>query len=1643
MRHGFRLGFRKACAYEHARCFKKKSSDTALEKGSLKQPIRQEDGPAPAVRPRLVETAALASPVPVDAPATSAAAWLAVFADALSYHARRRAPVLSAPVAIAPGPLTDIAPLAALIRDSALFDRSFYLSQLKAPLPLHSDPLLHYLAQGWREFLAPNPLFSIEFYLSSDPALAAAGTEPLSHYLRTGAAEGRDPHPLFSTAHIARQSGRPLPPGVTWLGAFLSDRAAPSPHPLFDPAWYAERAGLPNSSAPLALLHYLVLGWRRGLPLAPLFDVGFYAAQWPDGTVTSEPYAHWRRHGLPNGLDPHPLFNTDHYRQQRPHQDTPGSESDPLLDFLTAGEAAGLSPSVFFDPAFYRARYRQGKPPAGALLHFLTEGAAADHRPRADFASARYRAVFMQGVPAAEGPSPIAHFLTQGARGLLRSRLADLLAEAPAAPPRSLTPPAAIPAPDITAGLAQALRFRHRPGSLPYLPGRPHILIVAHAAGDYLFGGERSFVDMATGLAGLPANIFIALPRDSPAYTKELRTRCQFLCLFDYKWWRRGEAESADVRKLFTELITSLRIDAVHANTIMLRECLAAARACGVPGVVHARELITQDQALLELIGQPAEDIVAAVRARADWIIGNSALTAKIFEKPGRTFAIPNTIDDATFDIANPVDPSKIRFGLISSNIPKKGLHDVVTLARLAETNCPQAEFLLIGPESEAVKSILLEQREGRAPRNISFPGYAASPAEAVAQVQVVLNFSHFAESFGRTVLEAMAAGRPVIAYDWGALPELIQHGATGYLVPFREPQAALPFVEAFCRSPAAITTMGEAGRRIARERYGMAQYAAAFSRAYAAILAEPQAAAEPAAPTIRPARLAGLKTVEALPRIAYFCWHFPVPSETFVLSELAALVSDGADVLVFCRQSPHRDFAPGFAITHERVDSPETLARRLRETGRTIVHAHFVYPTVTDMVWPACELAKIPFTFMAHAQDIFKHDNDRRNRLAEIGASPWCRKLFTLSRFHRDYIAERGFDPAKIVINPNAIDLARFADAAPGREERQSRRIVAIHRFVAKKGLSLLIRAAALLRDLDVRIELYGYGDEEAEYRSLIAELGVSNVIIGGRLKHDEVAAVMRAADLFACPSIRAPDGDMDGIPTSIVEAMAAGLPVLATRVAGIPELVMDRITGLLAEPDPADLARAIRHFYAMSAAEVRAMIDAARTHAAARHDAVRAVRVLKRVWENRTTDIVIVSWNNLARLRAVVASVLANTALPYHLIICDNRSEREPVPAYLDALWEEHDRVTVIHNGHNAMVGPGTNAALAQGSSDIAIYICGKEFYAFASGWDIPFIHAFAEAPSAGLVGTIGRSPSYLTGAHYPKGISLFGKFRNPDFATRNPARPFGHVQGGLFAMRRAMLDQIGGFSEAVPHDYTDVEYSYYAESRGWALANVPGILALFNKSRPTLSQRFDETILAAHPVLPEDVENFGAVHDGRLQHCNVCNWFGASFDSAGLCPSCHAKRADRTLYRWLGEGPLMYRRLTALEIGLGGIMEKQWAEQFQGPRLAKSAFLQQLRADGRLRNASGAMHLALLRIDQSDTPAFPAIARELRRLLRPGSIALFQAEGGGDWRAVRAPLTQALARFGFTPQPDVVYASRAVRFAHRPMLVFADAG
>ena len=105
-------------------------------------------------------------------------------------------------------------------------------------------------------------------------------------------------------------------------------------------------------------------------------------------------------------------------------------------------------------------------------------------------------------------------------------------------------------------------------------------------------------------------------------------------------------------------------------------------------------------------------------------------------------------------------------------------------------------------------------------PDNLVFIPYVATPQEALADLDVLVNLSHFEESFGRSVVEAMAAGLPVVAYQWGALPELIEEGETGYLLPLGDVAGVSRRVEQLAENPSLRQRLGEAGRRAAVSRY-------------------------------------------------------------------------------------------------------------------------------------------------------------------------------------------------------------------------------------------------------------------------------------------------------------------------------------------------------------------------------------------------------------------------------------------------------------------------------------------------------------------------------------------------------------------------------------------------------------------------------------------------------------------------------------------------------------------------------------------------------------------------------------------------------------------------------------------------------
>lgn len=134
-------------------------------------------------------------------------------------------------------------------------------------------------------------------------------------------------------------------------------------------------------------------------------------------------------------------------------------------------------------------------------------------------------------------------------------------------------------------------------------------------------------------------------------------------------------------------------------------------------------------------------------------------------------------------------------------------------------------EFLLIGKETEHIKKLIIKQKLRILPKNIKFVGYSDEPLDCISKVNILVNFSHFAESFGRTVAEALAAIRPVICYRWGALPELVHHEENGFLITYKNNHEAINYLEMLCIDNTLIKIMGENGRQSIIEKYSLEYY--------------------------------------------------------------------------------------------------------------------------------------------------------------------------------------------------------------------------------------------------------------------------------------------------------------------------------------------------------------------------------------------------------------------------------------------------------------------------------------------------------------------------------------------------------------------------------------------------------------------------------------------------------------------------------------------------------------------------------------------------------------------------------------------------------------------------------------------------
>jgi glycosyltransferase involved in cell wall biosynthesis len=1410
-------------------------------------------------------------------------------------------------------------------------------------------------------------------HLATQAADSAIKSQPLQHELNVTNAK------LNSLSFLAGQYRRRFKQlmRAQVFGRKLRRRILESG--IFDEEWYLHQyPDLRKTKNPL--MHYLVNGAHECRNPGPYFDSRWYLEHNPDvRQLGANPLVHYLDWGWKEGRDPNPYFSINWYLDS--NSDVRKQGINPLIHFVSSGDKLGLSPSEQFNSQWYLAKY--------------------------------------QDVAGAKMP-PYFHFITHGKK---EGRLAREAVEA------TTTTSLKVNDTEIKFFLG-GNALRRKAASATVRNARSNILLVAHTAGSRLFGAERSFLDICSSLDPAYFNVFAVVPMENSEYIKELVNVTDGVYAFSYLWWRKEVEVNPIATRIFSILLRKHRADLLYGNTIMLREPYLAARDMNVASVLHAREIIRGDSHLRDVIGLEGDQIIEAVTDRADFIIANSKATARSFKNTDKVRLLYNTIDGKKFTCLHNQLRHEIYVGMISSNIPKKGVRDFVKLARLAKQRLPQVKFRIIGPETEITRKL---QKANGSDVNLEFCGYIETAEEAVDKLNIVVNFSSFAESFGRTIAEAMMAGRPVIVYDHGALPELVEHNETGFVIPFRDYKSALPYLEKMVNQPYLIKKLGEAGRLRALSLFDLPVFRSGLRKIVGDVLSSNEKQ------RIKLGLKGGLGTDKL--RVAYFLWHFPVPSETFVLNELRYLVNHGHDVLVFCRQSPHKDFVPDFEITWQQVGTTDELAEHLVRTRRTLVHSHFVYPTVTEFLWPACEKANIEFTFIAHAQDIFRYENDKKNRIGEVARSKLCKRVLVPGRFHRNYLLSRGVPDDKIFINPQGIDPCLYPFMGD-KFKPETRNVCCVQRFVEKKGILDLIQAAPILAEQNIKIDIYGYGPLEASYKSEIERLGVKNVKLCGAIgSRDELIEVIATSDLFVTPCIRAEDGDMDGIPTVFMEAMSVGTPVVTTGVSSIPDLISDGINGLICkEKNAKSVAETISRYYAMPESRKIAMRQEARKVIESQFSTDKLLSRLIDVYQQRTIDIVIVAWNNLPELKEVITRILKFTGMSYRLIITDNHSKKDAVD-YLQRLETEHEQIEVLWQDRNLFVGPGTNTALNEGSSEYAIYICGKEGFALRHNWERELVEYMDSHMDVGLAGTLGYSPSYLTGKNY-NSISVFSDFRNTGFAYNNPDRVFKHVQGGLFVIRRQMYEEIGGFSEAVPHDFTDVEYSFYVESCGWKLGQIPGVLALYNKSRPGIYSRLTEDIRAIHPPVLEDATKVERIANGEGALCPLCEWYGEQFEEQSgqlICQNCGSLPAHRSLWRFLAESTLTHRRLAGLYINPQKPLSDLWEKQFRGSMIDTEELSDILSGTGKLEFNNS--RLDVIYVDDALESNNDRLLKEVHRVLSEGSALIVRQPYGGGERGGFGSIGEVrnhLEQCGFCNVRETSYSSKVVQYDWLPLLI-----
>ena len=314
-----------------------------------------------------------------------------------------------------------------------------------------------------------------------------------------------------------------------------------------------------------------------------------------------------------------------------------------------------------------------------------------------------------------------------------------------------------------------------------------------------------------------------------------------------------------------------------------------------------------------------------------------------------------------------------------------------------------------------------------------------------------------------------------------------------------------------------------------------------------------------------------------------------------------------GTAVALTWRHWPRKVFVKEF------LQAGEIAAAVLRSGDVDHLHGHFCHGVAT-ITWWASRMSGVPFSFTAHAKDIYQAElNPGRLLERKLGAA---RFVATCTCANAGVLQARHARPEEVHTIYHGLDTDYFSPAAqPPASEVPL--LLSVGRLVEKKGFDQLIAACALLKQADVRFGCLIVGERGSAHDSLRAQIDrldlADTVRLRSAVTQDQLREIYRSAHVFALPCQIMEDGDRDGFPNVLAEAMAMGVPVVSTAISGIPEMIDDGVHGLLVPPrDPQALADALRRTLTDAALHTR-LAQAGRERICERFDSRRTTLALR----------------------------------------------------------------------------------------------------------------------------------------------------------------------------------------------------------------------------------------------------------------------------------------------------------------------------------------------------------------------------------------------------------------------------------------------